>query len=368
MTDSMKYWVWLSSIENIGNRKKLRLLKMYGNPENLWKAPKSELIANKSIGFEIAAMLCDKDIRKMTEQHIEKMYQMGIGLVPLCDNRYPEYLKKIHDPPMALYYRGKLQNDELAIAVVGSRNATGYGLNMAENISHKLASRGFTVVSGMARGIDSYAHKGTLRADGRTIAVLGCGLDTIYPSENYELSEKILEKGLIISQFPIGVPPLPINFPMRNRIISGLSLGVVVVEANEKSGSLITANIALDQGKEVFAVPGNANSKTSIGTNRLIKDGAKLVMDIDDILEEIGLVCAANGKKIETDIYTGNVLKGLAGEERIIAEHLLNEELHIDVLSERSGFSAQLVNSVLVMMELKGIVEQLPGKIFRFIK
>ncbi len=368
MTENIKYWVWLSSIESIGNRKKLKLLKTYGNPENLWKAPKSELISNKSIGFEIAAILKDTDIRKKTEENMEKMYQMGIGIIPVSDSRYPGYLKKIHDPPMALYYRGKLQNDELTIAVVGSRNATVYGLNMAENISFKLASRGFTVVSGMARGIDSYAHKGTIRADGRTIAVLGCGLDIIYPSENYELSEKIIDKGVIISEFPIGAPPLPINFPMRNRIISGLSLGVVVVEANERSGSLITANIALDQGKEVFAVPGNANSKTSTGTNRLIKEGAKLVTDIDDILEEMGLVCMANGKEIAIDVYKGNVLKGLAGEERIIAEHLLNEELHIDVLAERSGFSAQLVNSVLVMMELKGIVEQLPGKIFRFIK
>jgi DNA processing protein len=263
--------------------------------------------------------------------------------------------------------KGNIEKDEKFLAIVGSRRASSYGIRMAQTIATELSKYGITVVSGMARGVDSYAHRGAIDAGGRTIAVLGCGLDIVYPSENKKLMENIISSGACISEYLPGTTPIPGNFPARNRIISGISLGVIVIEAGERSGSLITANFALEQGREVFALPGNVNNYNSTGTNKLIKEGAKMVTGIDDILEEINI--SFTEEKVK-DFFSqrfkgGELLKGLDDDEKKVAECLKLEPLHIDVIARKTGLSIALINSILIMLELKGVVEQLPGKIFK---
>ena len=283
------------------------------------------------------------------------------------DELYPAYLKNIYDPPLVLYMKGTIQEEEKYLAVVGSRRATSYGLDMAKKISRELAECGITVVSGMARGVDSFAHMGALEVKGRTIAVLGCGLDIVYPYENKKLMENIIESGACLSEYLPGTTPVPGNFPARNRIISGISLGVVVIEAGERSGSLITANFALEQGREVFALPGNVNSIKSTGTNKLIKEGAKIVTGIDDILEELNIYFIEENTKVSfnKNLQDERILRGLDNDEKKVVECLKLESMHIDNIARKTGFGIQLVNSILVMLELKGVVEQLPGKIFK---
>lgn len=367
MTDELKYWVWLNSLHGISPKKRLQLVQHFGDPRNVWSACEEELRILPFLSPGNIVHLLDKNIKKDSEKHLENIHKFGINLITIYDELYPEYLRKIYDPPIVLYIKGTIRRDELAVAVVGSRKATYYGLRMAEDIAYELARNGITVVSGMARGIDSYAHNGALRTGARTIAVLGCGLDIVYPRENKELMEKIIGSGAVISEYVPGVEPSAYNFPARNRIISGFSMGVVVIEAGEHSGSLITANFALDQGREVFAVPGNANSLNSVGTNKLIKDGAKLVTGIEDILEELFFLSKVKrkvpGKSWEKPMNP--LYESLCGEEKVIAGCLALEPLHIDILAQKSGISIQLVSATLVSLELKGIVEQMPGKMFR---
>jgi DNA processing protein len=275
---------------------------------------------------------------------------------------YPPGLKAIDDPPIVLYVKGDLrETDAVAIGIVGSRRCTFYGRSQAERLGSILAARGVTVVSGMARGIDSAAHRGALGAGGRTLAVMGNGLSSVYPPENRDLFEKISANGAAISEFPMDMAPLPGNFPRRNRLISGLSLGVVVVEAALDSGSLITARLALEQGREVFAVPGKAGSPTSRGTHSLIRDGAKLVEDVDDILDEFeGL-----GKALGIEKPAGAPARDLSDSEMRIFESLSPDEPeNIEDLIEKCGLQAGEVSGLLVQMELKGLVKCLPGKSF----
>jgi len=360
-----KYWVWLSSLNKITPRRRYQLIKYFTGPEILWTASKEDLTKIPFITREIIEHLTDKEQRAAADGNLERLKSLGIDIVTIDDELYPDYLKHIYDPPVVLYIKGRLVKDENVIAVVGSRNASGYGLGMAERLSYELAERGITVISGMARGIDTSAHNGALKADGRTIAVLGCGLDIIYPEENRGLMKEITDKGAVISEYLPGTPPAPFNFPARNRIISGTSLGVVVVEANNRSGSLITAHFALDQGREVFAVPGNVGSLNSIGTNKLIKDGAKMVTGIDDILEELKIYKNAKNNNYSVPGNTGWIVDTLDSEEKKILECLFLESMHMDLIVRKTGLCIQNVNSMLVMMELKGMVEQMPGKIFR---
>jgi DNA processing protein len=367
MSEKLKYWIWLNSIPKVGAVKCKQLLNHFGQPENVWEASHAELKRLPFLSAQTADLIKDPRYKEEAILKLKTVNDLNINIITINDGLYPYYLKNIHDPPIILYVRGKMYNEEKCVAVVGSRKATSYGLKMAETISYELAKLGITVVSGMARGIDTYAHNGALRACGRTVAVLGCGLDIVYPSENKELMDKIIETGAVISEYPPGMQPVPGNFPARNRIISGISQGVVVIEAGERSGSLITAGFALDQGREVFAVPGNINSFTSVGTNKLIKDGAKIVTDIEDILEELkmfnfsGVNIGIEKKKA----YDEARFKGLDSEERKLLEYLKMEPLHIDVLVKKSGMSVKVVNSILVMLELKGIIEQTPGKMFK---
>jgi DNA processing protein len=288
MLDKYKYWVWLGSIPGVGAVKSKKLLEYFVEPYNIFTAKEMDLASLSFLTRADIANIINKEYKESVNKHIENILANNIEIITIEDESYPEYLKDIYDAPLILYIKGNIDKKDKYLAVVGSRRATTYGLNMAEVVSRELSKCGITVVSGMARGIDTYAHKGVLSVKGRTIAVLGCGLDIVYPYENKKLMENIIESGACISEFLPGTKPLSGNFPARNRIISGMSMGVIVIEAGEKSGSLITANFALEQGREVFALPGNVNSLNSTGTNRLIKEGAKMVTSLDDILEEIG--------------------------------------------------------------------------------
>ncbi|TYQ13150.1 UNVERIFIED_CONTAM: DNA processing protein [Acetivibrio alkalicellulosi] len=367
MVDNKQYWVWLSSLPGIGAVKSKALLNHFEDPYNIWNAKENELNKLPFLTSKDVGNLINIKIKESAKIHLDNIFKNNIKILTINDELYPYYLKNIYDPPSVLYVKGDIRINDKYIAVVGSRKATSYGLSMAHTISCELSRYGITVVSGMARGIDSYAHKGILSVGGRTIAVLGCGLDIVYPNENKKLMDSIIENGACVSEYLPGIAPLANNFPARNRIISGISLGVIVIEAGERSGSLITANFALDQGREVFALPGNVCSINSTGTNRLIKEGAKMVTGIEDILEEINI--SFSNENME-NFFTGSfandkLFKDLDKEEIKIASCLKTEPLHIDNISKKTGFSIQLVSSVLIMLELKGIVEQLPGKIYK---
>jgi len=363
--DKMLYWIWLSSLTRISPKKCKQLIDYFGNPENIWNAKEKELKILPFITKTNYEELIDPKKKLNSEKIFNTVNRLGIKIITIKDSNYPAFLKNIYDPPVVLYVRGSIIADENYVAVVGSRKATPYGLRTAEDISCKLTKYGITVVSGMARGIDSSVHKGAVKYGGRTVAVLGCGVDISYPAENESLMEKIISSGAVISEFVPGTPPLSRNFPLRNRIISGMSLGVVVIEAGERSGSLITAELALEQGREVFAVPGNINSSNSLGTNKLIKDGAKMVTSVDDILEEIRIFI-----NVDNNYYVSNKVDdklnffGLDSDEKKIVKCLMHEPMHIDSLAHMCGLSSQAINALLLMMELKGIIEQMPGKIF----
>lgn len=286
------YWIWLSLIPGLGSIKKQKLLQYFATPEKIFLASKEELLKVDGIGEKIANEVLDNNIRKSVKSHITYMEKKNIQFITIQDDEYPQILKEIYDYPISLYVKGnaKILNSK-SIAIVGCRDATIYGQNSAKYFGYNLAKEGICVVSGLAKGIDSYAHIGALGAsgnsnsNGKTIAVLGNGLDMIYPQENTELANMIIEKGgAIISEYPLGTKPDKMNFPARNRIVSGMSKGVLVVEAKEKSGTLITVDFALEQGRDVFVVPGNINSVHSVGTNRLIKEGARLVNCYQDLI------------------------------------------------------------------------------------
>ncbi len=478
-----KYWIWLSSLVKIIPRKRLALLKHFSDPACIWEAGENELRASQLCTPKMISYITDADIRKGVEDITKSISASGADVITLHDPSYPQALKYTADPPIVLYCRGRLTQDELCVAVVGSRKATWYGLDMSKRLSSELARHGVTVVSGMARGVDSRAHYGALEAGGRTIAVLGCGVDIVYPRENRNLMNEICSKGAVISEFLPGTEPMPFNFPARNRIISGLSQGVVIVEASEKSGSLITADYALEQGRDVFAVPGNINSVNSSGTNRLIREGARIITCAGDILDELnvnhegslnlygerklldmkpvlsslladepGKLTETGGNKADADgshigakapdadgsktrakppdadgshigakapdtvgfntgmkppdtvgfnngakapyadgsktrakpldvdgSHIGMHMKAcmadpkdtagtqIGFDEKTIAEKLLNGPAHIDAIARDCGISVQLAGSVLLMLELSGFVEQLPGKFYRLL-
>ena len=280
-----KYWVWFSLVQKLGSRRKQKLLKKYKTPEKIYQLTKGELEKINGIGEHIAENILDSNVRKRVDVHIKYMEKNHIEIVSINEKEYPENLKQIYDPPISLYIRGNKEIlNQKNMAIVGCRNCSEYGKKATKYFAYQLAKDKFNIVSGLARGVDSYAHLATLCAKGKTIAVLGNGLDQIYPKENIRLANEILKNGgAIISEYPLGTKPEKMNFPARNRIISGMSNGVIVVEAKEKSGSLITADFALEQGREVYAVPGNINSVNSVGTNFLIKQGAKIVTHYSDI-------------------------------------------------------------------------------------
>ena len=284
----MEYWIWLSIIEKKNYTITRRLLDIYKTPEEIWKLSKKEL-EQLEVEEQMIQEMTNPNYRRIVKAYILYMKEKNIQILTIKDEDYPYLLKQIYDPPSVIYIMGnKKILSQNGIAIVGSRNCSLYGQKIAKYLSYQLAKKGIHIISGLARGIDTFSHMGTLQAKGKTIAVLGSGLDVIYPPENAKLAEKIVEsEGCLVSEYIVGTKPLGEHFPVRNRIISGLASGVVVVEASEKSGSLITVDFALEQGKNVYAVPGNINSPNSLGTNSLIKQGAKIVTSIEDILEDL---------------------------------------------------------------------------------
>jgi DNA processing protein len=358
--ESHHHWLALKTVPGVGNRLFLHLVEHFGGPEKVFKASAAELLKVDGINARLSSAIINHRVPKEVEEDLALVRNNGFRIVTFSDPDYPALLRHIHDPPPVLYVYGRLRADSLNIAIVGSRNATPYGRITTERLSADLAQRGFTVVSGMARGIDSAAHMGALSAAGETIAVFGCGLGTIYPAENKTLFHKIAASGAVISEFPFLTPPEAHNFPVRNRIISGLALGVVIVEATHKSGSLITARLAAEQGREVFAVPGSVTSFKSMGTHRLIKQGAKLVENVSDIIEELNIdqtTPSAGPREIGLAI-------DLTREEKIILNELNPYPIHIDKLVRQVSLSVGEVSSVLLQLELKGLVTQSPGKLF----
>lgn len=283
--ENKKYWIWLSLIRNLGSKGKQKLLKIYKTPDKIYKLEKKELLRINGIGESLANSILDKNIRKNLENHILYMQRNNIDIISIEDEEYPNLLKQIYDPPISLYIKGN--KDILnypSMAIVGCREASDYGKKAAKYFAYNLANQNINIISGLAKGVDSYAHIGTLSTCGKTVAVVGNGLDTVYPTENKYLFERILEnRGAIISEYPLGIKAEKMNFPARNRIISGMSKGVIVIEAKEKSGTLITVDFALEQGRDVYVVPGNINSINSVGTNELIKQGAKMVTTYKEI-------------------------------------------------------------------------------------
>jgi DNA processing protein len=362
MAEDLFYWLALSLTPGVGSILIKRLLDRFKTVESIFRAPLKELLKIEGLGAKVASEIQKGPLEKVVRRELSLLEKVGGKIVTLKDNNYPKRLKDIYDPPALLYLRGELRKeDELAIAIVGSRKTSPYGRWFTEKIGEDLARHGITVVSGMARGIDAVAHKGALQGGGRTIAVLGCGVDVIYPSENRNLFYQIIEQGAILSEFPMGSPPEGRHFPRRNRIISGLSIGVVIVQASSKSGSLITAGYALEQGREVFAVPGNVGVEGSRGTNQLIKEGAKLVESSEDILEEILPQWRKEGEIAQKAVTP---VPGLTEEEKILYGLLEETPLHIDAIIRESRWDPGKVSSLLLNLELKGLISQLPGKCF----
>ncbi|HEV8160317.1 MAG TPA: DNA-processing protein DprA [Pyrinomonadaceae bacterium] len=368
----MKEWISLNMTPQIGPRAATKLLEKFGSAENVFHARRSELESLRLKPESIESIL-KREFHDKAEEELERVRNSGGDVLILDDGGYPYLLREIADPPITLYVKGDWQAcfDQPCVAVVGSRRCSTYGENASEMLSRDLAINGICVVSGLARGIDSAAHRGAIAGKGRTIAVLGTGIDGVYPKENAKLVEEILDAGgAIVSQFPLGTPPLKDNFPYRNRIISGLSLGILLVEASERSGSLITARLAMEQNREVLAVPGNITSKNSFGTNYLIKSGAKLVQQWQDVVSELPQEISAailppviDEKKTKETKQPEHIPAGLDDNERKIWQFLsADEAAHVDTLLEESGLSFGDLNAALLGLEMRELVRTLPGK------
>jgi DNA processing protein len=350
----LKYWVAFNRIQGIGRAKFSLLEACFGDLEHAWKASAAELKAAGLDSKSIEAIVASRpDISPDAE--IERMERNKIKALTWNDPPFPARLKEIYDVPPVLYIRGDITSeDEWTIAVVGTRRATIYGREVTERLVTELVRNRITVVSGLARGIDSIAHRTALEAGGRTIAVFACGLDEVYPPENVKLAQSIMEHGALVSEHPLGTRPKKEHFPLRNRIMSGLSLGVLVIEGDVNSGAMITADRALEQNREVFAVPGSILSPASRGTNRLIKEGAKLVNDVQDILEELNLTMIPRQLEMREIVPENET-------ESLIMKYLSHEPTHIDEVCRSSSLPIATVSSTLAMMELKGIVRQMGG-------
>jgi len=370
-------WVELNMTPGIGPRAAAKLLERFGSAEAVYSATRAELERVRIVPEAVDSIIA-RDLRDDAETEIRAVRKLGGDILLLDDGVYPSSLREIYDPPIVLYVKGAWSEclDRPCIAVVGSRRCSTYGQNSALMLARDLAQRGVTVVSGFARGIDAAAHRGALEAGGRTVAVLGTGLDEYYPRDHRRLAEEILGAGgAIVTQFPLGTPPVSENFPYRNRIISGLSLGVVVVEAAENSGSLITARLAIEQNREVFAVPGNITSRNSFGTNYLIKGaGAKLVQQWQDIATELPPQIAAKllpppfgERKKEKSLADrlAFVPEGLSGTETSVFKWLTADNpAHIDSLLERTKLPISDLTAALLALEMRELVRALPGRCF----
>jgi DNA processing protein len=352
-TDS-RYWVGFNMVPGIGAARLRTLLDHFGDLEDAWNASTYEL---QQAGLDRRSLESLLRVRETLDldAEMERLQRAGVQVVTWPDERYPPNLRQAYNAPPLLYVRGSLEmRDEWAVAVVGTRRASVYGKEAARMVCAGLAQAGVTVVSGMAQGIDTIAHRACLEAGGRTIAVLGCGVDVVYPAQNTHLAGEIAERGALISEYALGTRPDARNFPPRNRIISGLTLGTVVIEGDMGSGALITAGFALEQGREVFAVPGNIFARASRGTNYLIQQGAKLVTQVGDVLEELNLTMVSEQAQARTVIPENKT-------EAVLLERLSAEPIHVDALGRAVNLPIAQVTSTLALMELKGMVRQVGG-------
>jgi DNA processing protein len=352
--DEKAYWVGFNLVKGIGSVRLQALLDFYGKLAIAWEAPADSLRAaglSQKIIESLFAIRSKVDLAGLLERYCAQ----GIDVMTWEETGYPKRLKEIDQPPPVLYLRGKLlPEDDWTVAIVGTRRITAYGRQIAEELSGYLASNGVTIVSGLARGVDKVAHEAALQAGGRTLAVLGSGVDRVYPPEHLQLAGKIITQGALISDYPPGTPPEGMNFPPRNRIISGLSQATVVIEAGETSGALITATFAAEQGREVFAVPGNIHAPQSKGTNRLIRDGARPLLRVEEVLEVLNLQQIQEHRLARTLLPVDDV-------EACILNVLGDEPLHVDEIRSQSGLPIDKVSATLALMELKGMVRQVGG-------
>ncbi len=374
-SSDIEKWLRLIRADSVGPTTFAKLIKHFGSADRALGASVSELAKINGVGYKTAERIATSRGKFDVSAELELTEKLGIWIINVDDKRYPPALKQIYDPPPVLYIKGSLtREDNLAISIVGSRRCSLYGQEQSSRFAHFLSSAGFTICSGMARGIDTAAHQGALSADGRTIAVQGCGLANVFPPENKKLFELIVESGACISELPLGYEPLSENFPSRNRIIAGLSLGTIIVEAGLRSGALITARAALENNREVMAVPGKIDSPLSKGTHQLLKQGAKLIESVEDVMEGLGYIgeqledhvsTAAEkaGDRVETPLFDIKALK-LSGPEKTIFECLNKEPSHIEEIIEDTDLAAGSVNAGLVSLRLKGLIKQLPGSLF----
>ncbi|MFC1765476.1 DNA-processing protein DprA [Planctomycetota bacterium] len=369
--DCIEQWLSVLGADGIGPTLFRRLLDYVGSPAEILKASEITLTAVEGIGPAKARKIKASLGRFDTTAELSLADRLGVHLIHLNDPRYPSSLKSIYDPPPVLYIKGRLQSEHaLAVAIVGARRASIYGQEQASRLAYQLASSGFTVISGMARGIDTAAHQGALAAGGQTLAIQGCGLARIFPPENQTLFTKIADAGACISEFPLTYEPLPQNFPARNRIIAGLSLGTIVVEATPRSGALITARCALDQNREVMAVPGRIDSPLSRGPHRLLRDGATIVTSVQDVVEALGVV----GRQLKDHVkqaiqknrpdLNASPRPALDPTEQRIYEQLAHAPQHTDHIVANTQLPAGTVTATLVGLQLKGMVRCLPGNLF----
>lgn len=349
----------LLTVPNFGSSRVRRLLSVFNSTQEIFKAPAQRLMQVDGIDRKLIEQIKKGGNQQEVNDQLELIEKYQVHVLTIWDKRYPNLLKKSADPPLVLFYKGEIpENWSPCLAVVGTRTPTQYGKTVTEKLVVDLVHNGITVVSGLARGIDTIAHQSALDYGGKTIAVLGCGLDYIYPPENKKIYQAIEEKGMIFSEYFIGTGPDAVNFPRRNRIISGISLGVLIVEAGDKSGALITANYAVDQNREVFAIPGAINNPKSSGPHRLIQQGAKLVQNIQDILDEIAPGLEQN-KPVEKPIPSH-----LSQLDRTVLENLSTDPKHIDRLVLELKQTPAMILSSLLNLELSGLVRQLSGKMF----
>jgi DNA processing protein len=371
-------WLSLKNTPGVGPYLFSQLLSTFGSPENVISASYTAITEVDGISHKTARNILEKKIGDREKRELETTLNNNCNIITFLDKTYPKLLKEIHDPPPLLYVAGKLIEDSVSLAIVGSRSATSYGLKNASDIAFNLSLRGIEVVSGMARGIDTSAHTGAMKGNGRTIAVLGSGLGNIYPKENSDLAYKISETGAVISELPFYAPPEAHNFPLRNRIISGMCLGTVVIEAAKKSGSLITAKLALEHNREVFALPGSVASAKSSGTHNLLKQGARLVETADDILEEFPFLSHTNfsnnnsniEKNLTNNRHHSNTIDDknnhleLDFDELSVLKVLDSYPVHIDEIQNKLSINMGKLSGILLNLELRGIIQQTPGKFF----
>jgi DNA processing protein len=363
--DSREALVALNMVEHVGPVRLRHLLEHFGDAPSILGASRQRLMSVHGIGEDVAAAISDWEKTVDLGAELQRIRDYGCNILTQTDEAYPELLRQIYDPPIVLYVKGSLSSkDKNSVALVGSRQTTHYGVETARKLAYQLAYVGVTVVSGGARGIDTAAHQGALNAKGRTVAVLGTGINIVFPPENGELFERIAASGAVITQFPFNRPADKQSFPIRNRIVAGMTLGTVVVEANLTSGALITAGMATDYGRQVFAVPGRIDSPRSKGTHDLIKKGAKLCEGAEDVLSEFEYLFPPSNRPPEMHQGPGLPAMTLSENDQKVFDALTDEESTIDEIIRRSGLASSTVSVALLGLEMKRVVRQLPGKLF----